>query len=190
MSFPELVAALTIASLAIGVATPTVSGALRSYRLDGAARDMSVEIHRVRMEAVSLGRYVGILFTKSPTGDRWRVYRDGGLRGISAAEISSGVDQAAGPTQELRARHSGVRIGIPEGPPIPRIPPASGRLSSTDDPIAFGNSDIFSSSPTGETSGGTLYLTDGIDARAVVVYGPTGRIRIWRYEARERAWRR
>jgi hypothetical protein len=140
------------------------------------------------MEAVARGAYAGILFRRDASGGHWRLYLDGGDRGIRSAEISSGADTPLGPASEMAARYPGVRLGIEAPAPIPRIPPSAGILTSGDDPIAFSGSDIFSASPTGETSGGTLYLTDGQDMRAVVAFGPTGRIRIWRYDGEARRW--
>lgn len=189
MTLPEMLAALTIAALGAGVAVPGVGGMLRSWKLAGAARDLSVEMHRARMEAVSRAAYVGIRFERNPAGGAWRLYLDGGSRGIHSAEIASGVDAPLTGIFDLASRYPGVRIGIASGGPIPRIPPAAGTLSPTDDPIALGGSDIYSSAPSGETSTGTLYLTDGTDMRAVVAYGPTGRLRVWRYEGRTGAWR-
>jgi len=188
MTFPDLAAALTIAILAAGTTVPAISSALRSWKLTAAARDLSVEIGRARMEAVGRAQYVGIRFERSSSGDRWRLYRDGGARGIHSSEIAAGVDQPLSRAYDLAARHPGVRIGISGPGAVPRIPPSGGTLTATDDPIAFGSSDIFSAAPTGETSSGTLYLTDGRDMRAIVVYGPTGRQRIWRYDSDSRQW--
>ena len=187
MSITELLAALTIASLGIGVSVPSVSTMLRTRKLTMAARDLSLELQRARMEAVAKGSYVGISFDRSGGRDRWRLHGDGGSRGIHAAEIRSGVDPPIGQMFELSSRYSGVRFGI-ASTGAPRIPPSTGRLGPTDDPVAFSGSDIFSASPTGESSTGTLYLTDGSDMRGVVVYGPTGRIRIWRYEGSTGQW--
>ena len=189
MTIPELAAALTIAALAAGTTVPAISSALRSWKLTAAARDLSVELGRARMEAVGRSEYVGIRFERSTAGDRWRLYRDGGTRGIRSAEIDAGVDEPLSRPYDLAARHPGIRLGIAGPGALPRIPPSAGTLSASDDPIAFGGSDIFSASPTGETSAGTLYLTDGRDMRAIVVYGPTGRLRIWRFDGDSRQWR-
>ncbi len=188
MTLPELAAAITIAALGLGVSVPALGTALRSWKLDGAARGLALEMQRTRMEAVARGVYAGILFQRDASGGRWRLYQDGGGRGIRSAEIASGIDSPLGPTAELAASYPGIRLGIDAPPPIPRIPPSTGTLMPGGDPIAFSGSDIFSASPTGETSGGTLYLTDGRDMRAVVAFGPTGRIRIWKYDGEARRW--
>jgi hypothetical protein len=58
-----------------------------------------------------------------------------------------------------------------------------------DDPIRFGRSDLVSFSPRGTSSSGTLYVSDGrLAAAAIVLYGGTGRIRIWVYDRERGAW--
>jgi Tfp pilus assembly protein FimT len=190
MSLPEIMASIGLASLALAMAGPVAADTSRRWRLDGAARALAMEIHRARMEALSRGRSTGIHFSRSAGGGRWRFHVDGSGDGsITRAAIAAGRDQPLGPEVDMAARHSGVRIGIPAGPVVPRIPPAGGFLSASDDPVAFGGSDIFSASPTGEGSSGTLYLTDGHALRAVVVSGAAGRVRIWRWD-RHRGWSR
>ena len=189
MTLPEALAALTIMALGTGVAVPSMSTMLKSWKLTAAARDMAVEMQRARAEAIEKGDYVGILYERNAPGDRWRLYQDGGTRGIHAAEIASGIDTPLGATFDLAARYPGVRFGIADGGPVPRIPPASGTMISSDHPIAFGSSDIYSASPTGETSSGSLDITDGGDMRAVVVFGATGRIRVWSFERSTGRWR-
>jgi Tfp pilus assembly protein FimT len=186
MSLAEMIAALTVAALALGVATPAAARMVHGWRLDGAARGLAMEIHRARMEAIARARHAGISFQPSE-GGRWRLHVDSnGDRSLTSAAIASGADRAIGPIVDLAGRHPGVRFGFPPAP-IPRIPPATGFLQPTDDPIAFGSSDIFSAAPTGEGSAGTIYITDGRGVRAVVVNGATGRVRVWRWEP-ESGW--
>jgi Tfp pilus assembly protein FimT len=183
-----VLAALTLAALGTGVTAPLVSDMLRSWKLSCAARDLAMELQRTRMDAVAKGAYVGIQFDRSSGRDRWRLYLDGGTRGIHSAEIVSGVDAPMSDSVELASRYPGVRFGIARSGAA-RIPPASGTLLPSNDPIALGGTDIFSCSPTGESSSGTIYLTDGTDMRAVTIYGATGRIRIWSHEGRTGLWR-
>ncbi len=189
MTMPEALAAVTVLAIGAGVTLPQLGSTLRARRLDGAARSLSMQMQRARMEAIAQARAVGILFERTPGGGRWRMHADGGLTGILSTEIAAGIDAPIGDPRSLSADSPGVALGLPPTGPIPRIPPSTGVLLPGDDPIAFGGSDIFSASPTGSTSGGTLYLTDGRSLRAVVAYGPTGRIRVWRYDAETGRWR-
>jgi Tfp pilus assembly protein FimT len=188
MTMPEAMAALTISVLAITAAVPSASAGMRSWRLETAARTMAMEIHRARAEALARGRHAGIRFSRATGAWRWRLHVDGNAdRSLTSAAIDAGDDPPIGPVIDLASRHPGVRFGIAGVAPVPRIPPAGGVLAASDDPIAFGSSDIFSASPTGEGSSGTIYLTDGQAMRAVVVAGSTGRVRVWRWDA-VRGW--
>ena len=56
--------------------------------------------------------------------------------------------------------------------------------------MRFGRSDLISFGPLGTASGGTLYLTDSRHRLyAVVLYGRTARVRVWRYDTREGRWK-
>ncbi|HKY32076.1 MAG TPA: hypothetical protein VJV23_06025 [Candidatus Polarisedimenticolia bacterium] len=180
MTLPDAVAALVIGSLAAGAGAPALGAALRRWRLDAAARHLAMEIHRTRMQAVARAGYAGLRFDAAGTG-RWRLHGDGGSNGMRTAEIVSGEDPPLRPPVELAGLYPGVSFGFPSGG-VPRIPPSAGTLGPGDDPLALGGSSILSASPTGETTSGSVYLTDGKALRALVVYGPTGRVRLWSWE--------
>ena len=81
-----------------------------------------------------------------------------------------------------------VRPGFPFDA-VRELPPGSGWLGNLQDPVKFGRSNIVSFSPLGRSSSGTLYLTDGVDRLyAVVLYGPSTRIRVWRYRRTDQRW--
>jgi hypothetical protein len=62
-------------------------------------------------------------------------------------------------------------------------------LVAGDDPVRFGRSDLVSFTPVGSASSGTLYVTDRRHALfAVVLFGPTARLRVWRFVPAERRW--
>jgi hypothetical protein len=59
-----------------------------------------------------------------------------------------------------------------------------------DDPIRFGRGDLVAFSPLGSSSSGTIYLTDGrSELWAVVLYGATARVRVWRFDRTAGRWR-
>jgi hypothetical protein len=121
-----------------------------------------------------------------PRGSSWShsLYRDGNGNGILTAEILSGKDPLVRGPEGPETLHEGIHFGLPDSP-IPQVPPGTGPISNPADPIKFGASDIISFSPTGSISSGTLFLTDGRRVLAVVVYGPTGRIRTMRFDPGE-----
>jgi hypothetical protein len=84
-----------------------------------------------------------------------------------------------------------VRLGFPSDGPFTSPPPARDPIEQLEDPVKFGRSNIVSFSPLGRSSSGTLYLDDGAGGLwAVVVFGPTVRVRIWRWDGAMRRWRR
>jgi len=182
--------ALAILGLAVAMAAPALSHLLGRRSVDAAAAVLAGEIARVRQEAIARHRYVGIAFERSPDGDRYAVYLDGGRTGIHMAEIASGIDSLARGPFDLNAAFNGVRLGIPGPTPIPKVPPSSGTLRPGDDPVQFGGTDIVSFSPSGESSSGAVYLIDRRgELRAVVVYGRSGRIRVWSFVREMHLWR-
>lgn len=185
MSLVEGTAALALIAVMTAGGASVLAPALRSFRLNAAARDVSLALHRARAEAIARGRPVGIAFTARPGS--WRIHEDGGMPGIRTIETTSEADPPLSPPIALESLHTGIRFGFPGGRPIPRIPPATGTIDP-DDPIALGSGDIFSASPAGTTSSGSIYLTDGRDLRALVVHGPTGRLRAWSHDARTNLW--
>jgi Tfp pilus assembly protein FimT len=176
--------------LVTALAVPALGPILGRRSLDAAAAVLAGEMARARQEAVARSRHVGIAFERAPEGDRYAVYLDGGRSGISAMEIAAGTDALLRGPVDLSSSFSGVRLGIPGPSRIPKVPPSRGVLSPGDDPIQFGGSDIVSFSRTGESSSGAVYLTDRRGGlRAVVVYGRTGRIRVWVYVPEMQRWR-
>lgn len=185
MNLVEGVVALALLAVMTAGGASVLAPTLRSFRLSTATREVALTMHRARGEAISRGCPVGISFSTAP--DAWRLHEDGGTAGIRSVETAAGIDPPLTPRIEMASLHPGIRFGLPRHRVVPRIPPAIGTIDP-DDPIAIGSADIFSASPSGATSSGSIYLTDGRDARAIVVHGPTGRLRIWSHDARTNQW--
>ncbi|MBI3449809.1 MAG: GspH/FimT family pseudopilin [Acidobacteria bacterium] len=182
--------ALAIAALLVAIAIPSLSGFVGKRSVDAAAATISGELARARQEAIARHRYVGVAFETAPAGDRFAVYLDGGQTGIRSAEIASGVDALLRGPIDLRAGNDDVRLAIPGPGAIPKVPPSHGVLQAGDDPVQFGGSDIVSFSPTGESSSGAIYLTGrASELRAVVVFGRSGRLRVWSFDRIQHLWR-
>ena len=181
---------LALAALVMAAALPALGSLLGRRSLDAAAAALAGEIARARQEAITRGRHVGLAFEATPGGGRFAVYIDGGKPGIRGVEIASGLDRLVRGPIDLTASFEGVRLGIPGPGSVPRVPPARGVLQPGDDPVQFGNTDIVSFSPQGESTSGAVYLTDRRGGlRAVVVYGRTGRIRVWTFVPEVHRWR-
>lgn len=117
-------------------------------------------------------------------------YADGDGDGVRGEDISSGRDPLLGGPRDLGSRYEGVDFGLLDVA-IPEVPPGSGALAPSSDPVRFGRSDIVTFTPWGTSSSGTLYISDGRDTvAAVVLYGGTGRIRFWKFDRQARRWTR
>jgi len=85
-------------------------------------------------------------------------------------------------------RYEGIDFGLLDVS-IPEVPPGSSSLLPGGDPVRFGRSDIITFTPHGTSSSGTLYVSDGHSTlTAVVVYGGTGRLRLWRFDRDRWLW--
>jgi hypothetical protein len=142
----------------------------------------------MRWRSVAQGRGRGWEFRRDNVGWYWLEVQDGNGNGLRRAEIAGGTDRVLSGPHRLEHWVEGVRPGFPEIDAIPGIPPRGGLIDRLDDPVKFGRSDLVGFSPRGSASSGTLYLTDGDSLFAVVLYGPTARVRVWRFETAARRW--
>lgn len=186
----ELLVVLALLGLAAMIGFPAATDRLASARASAAAREMAMTLHGLRWRAVSSNASHGLLFRQDAAGWHWFVVRDANGNGLSAAEVRSGTDLTVSGPHRCGDRVQGVYPGFPPIPRVPRVPPRSGAITNLADPLQFGSSNLVSFSPFGTASSGTMYLTDGRHAlRAVVLFGPTARVRVWRLDTREGRWR-
>jgi prepilin-type N-terminal cleavage/methylation domain-containing protein len=184
----ELLAAVVLLSLALAVALPRLARMRSESRTAAAARQVALDFRELRWRSVSRGRALGWQFREDAAGPYWVEVRDGNGNGLRSAEIRAGIDTVSSPPRRLEHRFERVRPGFPPLARVPRIPPATGALDRLDDPVRFGRGDLISFAPSGSSSSGTLYLSDGAALYAVVLFGPTSRTRVWRYDAGAARW--
>lgn len=191
ITLAELVAVLGIASLVLVVALPAAAYVRDRGRAAAGARYMATRFQAERWKSVAQRNARGLAFERAASGWVFRVVEDGNGNGLRTSEIRRGVDRVVSGPHRLEELVEGVRPGFPPGGPFPKIPPERGLISDTDDPVQFGASDVVSFTPIGSSSSGTLYLTDGREALyGVVLFGPTVRVRVWRYDPRTGRWTR
>ena len=181
--------------LLVGLAALSAAPALDHLRTAGrgraAARELASTFRLLRAEAVAVRRSRGLWFDDGPRGWRFRVVADGNGNGLRTDEIRDGTDPTLEGPFHLQDRVEHVGPGFPGPGPYTTPPPGAGTLDDLADPIKFGRSDVVSFSPLGRSSSGTVYLDDGAGGLwAVVLYGPTVRVRIWCWDGRARVWRR
>jgi hypothetical protein len=147
---------------------------------------------RCRTHAALANRHVAIRFRACEHEPGWcySVYRDGDGDGVRNNDIDRGRDPMVRPPERFASRFHGVPPAIYPRQDIPCVPRARCRLEGTN-PVRFGNSFLVSFSPTGQSSSGTLYLSDGHHSMAAVkLFGPTGRMQQWEYDPTGNVWKR
>ena len=118
-------------------------------------------------------------------GGQWHfaVYDDGDGDGVRNDDIKSGKDIPLSPPRVVFPEARNVTIGLidvavkdADGDPVKSA-------------VTFNNSTICSFSPIGESTPGTIYITDSDgDLWCVRVYGASAKIRTLRYDREKKKW--
>jgi type II secretory pathway pseudopilin PulG len=188
-SLVELSCALALLGLVAALVLPELGELRRSAATAAAAHHLATTLQAMRFGAVASGRAQGLLFARDAGGWSWRQVRDGNGNGLRRVEVEAEIDRTLSGPHRLAEVVPGVRFGFPPGGPFPKIPPGRGRLWPADGPVRFGNADLVSFGPLGGSSSGSFYLTDGRRRLwAVVLYGGTARISVWRFDPKRGRW--
>jgi Tfp pilus assembly protein FimT len=190
ISLIELTAVLALSGIALLIALPTLASMRAEGRVAAGARQLAMTFHALRWKSVAHNRNHGLLFEHTGSGWAWFEVRDGNGNGLRSAEIETGTDVVLSGPHRLEESDPCIALGFPPNAYLPNIPPRSGAIGALDDPVKFGRSDLVSFSPLGSASSGTLYVTDGRHKLyAVVLFGPTSRVRVWRLDVRQGEWK-
>lgn len=185
----ELLAVLAILSIAVAVSLPAAAMLRDGGRAAAGARSMATLLSAQRWKSVTAHRVRGLQFRKNAGRWSWREVADGNGNGLRSAEIARGVDPVLSEDDALERAVADVTLGFPPVGSFPEAPPGTDTLTAADDPVRFGRSDLISFSPAGSASSGTIYVTDGRRGLyAVVLFGPTARLRVWRFVPEGRRW--
>jgi hypothetical protein len=157
-------------------------------RLRTAAAEAAAVLRGARFTAIRYNAHVAVRFRARAEGPvTYSVYRDGDGDGVLSRDITKGVDPELSPPRPLGDGHA-IRFGFPPGLKV-RDPGDPGAWMKTEDPVRFNSSDMASFGPLGESTPGSLYLTDGDRRLAVVrVFGRTGKIRVLIYDFATQKW--
>lgn len=180
---------MSLVALLAGIGAPSLLRLTRALRLELAAQELVGVLRLSRGAAVRLGEKVGVKFFTGDGRVGYRIYRDGDGDGVRTKDIESGVDPPVTPPTSLRRFGAAVRFGFPPGKP-PRDPGnPRRRLGRLRDPIRFNRSDLAVFGPLGESTPGSLYLTDGERLAVVRLFGRTGKPKILFYDRARERWR-
>lgn len=185
-SLAEMLVTVAIIGLFLLIALPAFGSIQRKFALRAATSELRSIFHFARMRAIARGRHSGLKFTR--VGNEWTfaLYDDGDGDGLRNDDIAKRVDTIASPARRVLPESNAINIGL-LGSTIKD--PDGEELLPDDSPVQFGKSLLCSFSPLGESTPGTIYVTDrGRDLWAVRVYGATAKIRVTRYDAQKKKW--
>lgn len=189
ISLIESLVVLSLLGIAAAIVLPSAATMISGARAAAGARQMAMALHAQRWTSVTRNARHGLYFVQDSNGWLWYEVRDGNGNGLRTAEIEDGTDETLAGPRRLEWIVNDVTLGFPAAGPIPRIPPGTGYLSGLDDPVKFGASNIVSFSPFGSASSGTIYVTGGDDTLyGVLLFGPTARVRVWRFDVSTSRW--
>jgi type II secretory pathway pseudopilin PulG len=175
----EVLVILAIAAFLVTTVSYAAEYARRTVALAGATAEMRAMFHQVRATAITHRRNVAIRFRADGDSWSWRVYEDRDNDGVRNDDISRGVDVPLGPDHALH--FTPARIGVPDN----SIPdPATGQPLSFRLPVRFGASQLCAFSREGESTNGSLVLTDGKNVRVISIEGDSALVRVQRWDGR------
>lgn len=187
----EILVALVVAVAAAAVVVPSILASTRSLRMRLAAAEVVGAMQSARVYAIRHQANVALRFLTAADGSvSWTLYRDGDGDGVRNRDIDSGRDPAVAGPRDLGHFGRLVRLGFPPGV-VPRDPGSGQPMERLDDPVRFNRSDLASWSALGQSTPGSIYLTDGVgELWAVRVNQQAGRMRVLVYDSRAETWRR
>ena len=180
----ELIVATLLGTTLLAMATPAFQRLATAQHERLAVRYVVAEVMLARAQAARRGTSVGIRFGRDMRGYYFGTYVDGNGNGLRATDVRRGIDQPIGPTRRLEETFPAARFD--RDPSIPPIGGTSGDQGG--EAVRFGVGQTLTYSPVGTATPGTLYVRCGSTQYAIRILGSTGRLRVLRYDRRERTW--
>ena len=183
----ELLTVVALVGLFAGITFPAFVNMQRRSALRAAAGQLRSICHLTRSRALQRGSNSGVKFFKAAGEWQYAIYDDGDGDGVRNDDIDRRIDRRVTLPRRALPESKIVTIGL-----LRQVikDPDGDRLLPTASPVHFNRSAICSFTPLGESTPGTIYLTDrGDQLYAVRVFGATAKIRTLRYDASSRTWR-
>ena len=185
----ETLVVLALSGLLAGLAVPSLSGVRERAQMRGASRELTTQLREARSRAIAESRTLALVFERDTRGWRHTLYADGDGDGIRTVDLTAGIDVPIASHRRLGDGWPGVDLGFLDLPRIRRLPPSTSWLAAREDPVQFGTTDIVSFSPQGDASSGTFYISDAKSQMvAITLFGPTARVRSYRYDTTQEVW--
>ena len=186
-SLAELLTVLAILGITLLVALPAFGSLRRRSAVRAASYELRAVFHEARSRAIARGASVGVRFIDVEGTWMLAIFDDGDGDGVKSDDIKRGIDPVWSLPRTVLPQQSLARIGM-----LPQTikDPDGEKMPPSKSPVQFGRTQICSFSPMGESTPGTIYLTDDAgELYAVRVYGATAKMRLLRYESAARKWR-
>ncbi len=184
----ELLVTISIIGLFLAFTVPTFTSLRRRAMLRAASDDLRSVFHLARSRAIARSTNCGLKFVQLAGVWHYSIYDDADGDGVRNDDIRKGVDKLVKPPRVVFPTSPIVTIGLL---PMSIRDPDGDLLKPNGSPVRFNNSAICSFSPRGESTPGTIYITDRMsDIYAVRVYGATAKIRVLRYDRGTGRWTR
>ena len=187
----DLLLTLSVIGMVAAVGMPELFRSTEQTRLRLGAGEVASSLRLARIYALRHSANVAIKFQTAGDGVvTYALFRDGDGDGVRSQDVVLGVDPQVEPWRRLTHLGRGTGFGFPPGA-LPRDPTSGKPIGgSRDDPIRFNSSDLASFAAGGTATPGSVYLTDGRRGLAIVrVTNVSGRVRIWRWDHDDKAWR-
>jgi prepilin-type N-terminal cleavage/methylation domain-containing protein len=186
-SLLELLVVLVILALLATFTASAMTTILRRTDLRAAAAHVRVILETENAAGQTNGVYRGVKFFTIDDTWFYTVYVDGNGNGVLTDDINRGIDRPAGEPRRLLVPGTLARLGFA---PSGAVDPDDGQPIPPDARVVqFGRSNICSFSDTGSCTAGTIYLTDGVSAGAMVrCSGAGGNIRVQYYGLTGSSW--
>jgi prepilin-type N-terminal cleavage/methylation domain-containing protein len=186
VTLTELLTVLAILGLIASISVP----AFLSYQRQSAVRLATAEIrsmfHLARSRAIARHSNSGLKFSRAGGAWRYALCDDGDGDGLRNDDLAKGIDRCAEAPREVVRESRFAAIGLPSDA---IVDPDGDPLPPTRSPVQFNASTICSFSPLGQSTPGTIYLTNrNDDVYAVRVYGASAKMRVLRYNRRSGRW--
>ena len=186
-SVPELVVVLAILGMVFILGLPPLTDVLAEEGLATAAREVSTILIGARDRAVFQGADVGVKCVSSGGDLVLSVYQDGNGNGVTTADIKKGVDRLVAGPFGLRDKNPGITFSFVPG--FNGMDPGGAAIGNLADPIRFGASNICSFSPVGESSPGSVYLSNRRSRQAAVRVTPANaKIQVFTWHGKTLKW--
>jgi hypothetical protein len=187
VALADILAATALTALVSGSNPPAVAGALEHERTRVGAHYLATVLQQTQLDALRRGTFVALRLIAGPLDTEWQAFADGNGNGVLARDIEAGIDLPLGPPDHLGVHAREVSLRLNQA--VPDMS-GGGMLAAGADPLRIGRSDLLSFSPTGSATAGTLYVSAPRGPQlAIRITGPTGRLRVMRFDTGAGAWR-